>query len=472
MTDRSPVGRQRSDGAASTPVESGKPPRSCVVAGIGASAGGLEAVSTLLEQLPLDTGMAFVLVQHLDPHHPSLLTHLLSAKTAMTVTEVTDGARVVADHVYAIPPDADMEFAGGLLRLRPRHNEAGRHLPIDTFLRSLAAELGELSCGVILSGAASDGAQGMAAVKSAGGVTFAQEPGSADYPSMPAAAIAARVVDFVLPPREIAAELARLGADPRLAGTAMLTGGAAEGDDDGLLKVVFALLHDAFGVDFSAYKLPTVRRRLARRVLLSRSVDLPDYVDRLRSDPAEVEALYRDILIMVTEFFRDPETFAALRELVLPDLLAQKADGDALRIWVAGCASGEEAYTLAITVLDAMAGQGRDLAVKIFATDTDEPDLQRAASSTSCSDRRSGRSGTRSRTPRSRSTATTPSCSTPTASPRRVRESACSARHACSKRYPTCTAIPLRPSPTVWPTPPAPSGAVGCATTCRSSSCG
>jgi two-component system, chemotaxis family, CheB/CheR fusion protein len=377
VTDRSPVGRPP-DGAASTPAESGNPSRSCVVVGIGASAGGLEAFSALLEQLPLDTGMAFVFLQHLDPHHPSLLTHLLSAKTAMNVTEVTDGLRVAADHVYVIPPDADMEFAEGRIKLTPRHDEAGHHLPIDAFLRSLAADLGESSCGVILSGAASDGAQGLAAVKSAGGVTFAQEPASAGYPSMPAAAIAARAVDFVLPPREIAAELARLGADPRLTGAATFPADASGSDDDGLLKEIFALLYDAFEVDFSAYKLPTVRRRLARRVLLSRSADLGDYVTRLRSEPAEIEGLYRDILIMVTEFFRDPETFAALRELVLPELLERKADGDPLRIWVPGCASGEEAYSLAIAVLDAMADQGRDFAVKIFATDINEPDLRRA----------------------------------------------------------------------------------------------
>jgi two-component system CheB/CheR fusion protein len=349
----------------------------------GASAGGLQAFSTLLEQLPLDTGMAFVFLQHLDPHHPSLLTHLLSARTAMPVIEVSDGLCVAPDHVYVIPPDADMEFAEGRLKLTPRHDAAGHHLPIDAFLRSLAADLGELSCGVILSGAASDGAQGIAAIKSAGGVTFAQEPMSADYPSMPAAAIASRAVDFVLPPREIAAELARLGADPRLIG-AMVSAGADGSDDDdaGLLGDVFALLRDAFGVDFSAYKLPTVRRRLARRVLLSRSSDLQDYVDRLRSDPAEIEALYRDILIMVTEFFRDPETFAVLRELVLPELLALKNDGDPVRIWVPGCSSGEEAYSLAITVLDAMASQDRDLAVKIFATDINEPDLRHARQGT------------------------------------------------------------------------------------------
>ena len=352
--------------------------RLCAVAGIGASAGGLEAFSALLEKLPADTGMAFVFLQHLDPHYPSLLTHLLSVKTAMSVTEVTDGVRVAPDRVYVIPPGADMTLKGGRLRLTPREEKAARHLPIDAFLRSLAVDLGERAIGVILSGAASDGARGLAAIKSEGGVTFAQEPASADYPSMPAAAIATRACDFVLPPHEIALELARLGADTRLSDSAP-TADAAAGDDElGLLDEVFALLRKAFRVDFSAYKLPTIRRRLARRVLLRRSAGLEDYVALLREDPAEVEALYRDLLIMVTEFFRDPETFAALREVVLPDLLRRKVDGDSVRMWVPGCASGEEPYSLAITVLDMMAAQHRDLPVKIFATDINEPDLERA----------------------------------------------------------------------------------------------
>jgi two-component system, chemotaxis family, CheB/CheR fusion protein len=353
--------------------------RSCMVVGVGASAGGLEAFSALLENLPADTGLAFVLLQHLDPKHASLLTHLLSAKTAMAVAEVTDGVRVVADHVYIVPPGADMTLEGGRLKLKPRDEKAARHLPIDAFLRSLAADLGERAIGVILSGAASDGAQGLAAVKSAGGVTFAQEPASAEYASMPAAAIATRVVDFVLPPHEIATELARLAADLRATGTVVRAADAAGSDlEAGELDSVFALLRGAFGVDFSAYKLPTIRRRLARRMLLRRSADVKGYIALLRSDPAEVEALYRDMLIMVTEFFREPETFAVLRELVLPAILASKNDGDSLRIWVPGCASGEEAYSLAITALDVIEELRLHVSVKIFATDINEPDLQRA----------------------------------------------------------------------------------------------
>ena len=218
----------------------------------------------------------------------------------------------------------------------------------------------------------------MAAIKSEGGVTFAQEPTSAQYPSMPAAAIATRSVDFVLPPEEIAAELAHLAGGLRPTGAVTRAAAASLDLEAEELDQVFALLRDALRVDFSAYKLPTIRRRLARRMLLRRCSDLAAYVALLRADPAEVEALYRDILIMVTEFFREPETFAVLRETVFPAILASKKEGDSLRIWVPGCASGEEAYSLAITALDVAAEQRRHIPVKIFATDINEPDLAQA----------------------------------------------------------------------------------------------
>ena len=345
------------------------------VVGIGASAGGLDAFSRLLEALPTDTGMAFVLVQHLDPKHESLLTLLLSSRTGMPVREATDGLELIGDHVYVGPSEADLLIAGGRLHLTPREPEAGHHLPIDGFLRSLAADAGEQAIGVILSGAASDGAKGLEAIKSAGGVTFAQEPATAEYSSMPASAIGARVVDFVLAPEAIAVELARLagssvdGAEPRL----------PEGEDEGAgYERAFALLQDAFRVDFSAYKLPTIRRRVARRMIVRRTADLDTYLGLLADDPAEVEALYRDLLIMVTEFFRDPEAFAVLRERVFPAILRERGDDGEVRLWVAGCASGEEAYSLAITLLEVMSAQRLERRVKVFATDISEPDLATA----------------------------------------------------------------------------------------------
>ena len=322
--------------------------------------------------------MAFVLLQHLDPKHPSMLTQLLAAKTAMPVVEAAEGVRVAADHIYVAPAATDLMIEAAQLRLRARDDDGHLHLPIDRFFRSLAADAGERCIGVILSGAASDGVQGLAAIKSSGGLTFAQDPSSAEYSSMPSSAISARVVDFVLPPEEIAIELARLaaGAGVDVGGEASPATGAD--DPDAVLAEVFALLRGAFGVDFSAYKLPTIQRRIARRMLVRRVAELRQYVDVMREDPGEVGALYRDILIMVTEFFREPETFAALRDRVFPAIL-QGRDRDAgVRIWVPGCASGEETYSLAITLLEVMSAAGVKAPVKIFATDISEPDLTSA----------------------------------------------------------------------------------------------
>ena len=369
------AGRESPDptGEATPALESRAP----VIVGIGASAGGLEAFSRLLQALPVDTGMAFVLVQHLDPQHFSLLGQLLAGRTAMPVHEASDGAEVIADNVYVAPPAQDLVLEQGRLRLRPRDPAAQPHLPIDGLLRSLAEDSGERALGVVLSGAASDGTRGLAAIKAAGGVTFAQDPSSTQYPGMPMSAIDARVVDFVLPPEEIARELARLGGETPFGASPAQR--LPEGDGEAAaLAEVFALLRDAFRVDFSAYKLPTIRRRVARRMVVRRSADLSAYVALLRDDPAEVDALYRDILIMVTEFFREPETFALLRERVLPEIVRARGDGSELRFWVPGCASGEEVYSLAITLLEVMDAQGVELPVKVFATDISEPDLASA----------------------------------------------------------------------------------------------
>ncbi len=371
MTKRRPPAAEASSDAEPKHDESSRKP---VVVGIGASAGGLEAFSRLLASLPERSGMAFLLLQHLDPKHPSVLAELLAAKTPIPVAEAADGVRVAADHIYVAPSAMDLLMEGGQLKLRVREQDGKLHLPIDRLLASLAADAGERCIGVVLSGAASDGVQGLAAIKSAGGLTFAQEPSSAEYSSMPGSAIAARVVDFVLPPEGIAQELARLGAG---VDDGQAPPPEAE-EQDAALGEVFTLLRSAFGVDFSSYKLPTIRRRIARRMLVRKVADLAEYVDLMTVDPPEVDALYRDILIMVTEFFREPETFVALRERVFPAILKDKAGDAGVRIWVPGCASGEETYSLTITLLDVMGAQGVDLPVKIFATDISEPDLARA----------------------------------------------------------------------------------------------
>jgi two-component system CheB/CheR fusion protein len=287
VSTRRPVGAKASPDAERKPHEGSEDP---IVVGVGASAGGLAAFSRLLAGLPEHTGLAFVLLQHLDPKHPSLLTQLLSTRTSMPVAEATEGVRVAADHVYLAPAAMDLLIEGAHLRLTARDEDGHLHLPIDRFLRSLAADAGERCIGVVLSGAASDGVQGLAAIKSSGGMTFAQDPSSAEYSSMPSSAIAARVVDFVLSPEEIAMELVRLGAGVDAGGAALSS--PDSGGEDAVLGEVFALLRGAFGVDFSAYKLPTIRRRIGRRMLVRRAVSLEEYVDLMTEDPGEVEALY------------------------------------------------------------------------------------------------------------------------------------------------------------------------------------
>ncbi|HJW75612.1 MAG TPA: chemotaxis protein CheB, partial [Thermoleophilia bacterium] len=374
---RPAAGRRRSAGTSA--AGSRRKDGACPVVGIGASAGGLEAFSQLLEHLPNDTGMAFVFVQHLDPQHASLLTELLGRKSHMPVAEVSDDAVVAANRVYVIPPNADLRIDNDHLRLTARTASAGRHLPIDSFLLSLATERGERAIGVILSGAASDGSRGLAAVKSAGGVTFAQDPATAAYTGMPRSAIAARVVDFVLTPQEIAHELARIGHHPYVAQSEPPPAAAAPHErDSDAFDAIFAALRAAFGVDFTEYKLPTIRRRVARRMLLRKIEAVDDYAAYLAAHDAEVDALYHDILIMVTEFFRDPETYAALRRRVFPAVLAGRDQRSPIRIWVPGCATGEEAYSLAISLHEMISEQPGGPGIKLFATDINERDLEKA----------------------------------------------------------------------------------------------
>jgi two-component system CheB/CheR fusion protein len=242
------------------------------IVGVGASAGGFEAFREFLKALPRDTGFAFVLVQHLDPGHQSMLTRLLSKSTAMMVSEVTEGMEVEPNHVYVIPPNATMSIRGGMLHLLAGRKPTVQHLPIDHFLRSLAEDLGNRAIGVILSGTASDGTMGLKAIKAEGGITFAQNSSSAKYDGMPRSAVAAGCVDFVLPPDEIASELARIGRHPYLAGR-LRAHAAAEPpiEPDTALQKIFALLRNATGVDFAFYKDSTIKRRILRRMVLHKS---------------------------------------------------------------------------------------------------------------------------------------------------------------------------------------------------------
>jgi two-component system CheB/CheR fusion protein len=347
------------------------------IVGIGASAGGLEAVTLLLRALPTKPGMAFVLVQHLDPTHESAMASLLSRITMMPVLEAKNNVSLEPDHVYIIPPNKLMEVARGRLKLSPRSNSKETYTPIDHFLKSLAEEEGGHAIGVILSGSGgSDGTQGLLAIKTAGGITLAQDEKTAKYPTMPAAAVAAGCVDFVLPPDKIARELARIAGHPYI---------APEEEPPRPMPAEEKAFEDILGtlrrqttVDFTQYKHATLRRRVQRRMVLHKFESLKDYAGYVRSHPAEVRELFNDILIHVTGFFRDPTVFHTLRRKVLPRLLRNRPPEDPLRIWVPGCSTGEEVYSLAMAIIELLSDKKAHVAVQIFGTDINESALEKA----------------------------------------------------------------------------------------------
>ena len=342
------------------------------IVGIGASAGGLEAFSTLLRNLPADTGMGFVLVQHLDPRHQSILPELLAGRTRMPVVQVAENTEVRPNHVYVIPPNSTMVISRGVLHLLPR-GPSERHMPIDTFFTSLAEDRKHASIGVVLSGVASDGTLGLRAIKAEGGITFAQDD-TATFDGMPHSAIHMGVVDSVLPPDRIAEELAAISRHPLQSAE----GGTAVADEPTMQKF-FALLRTSRGIDFSQYKRPTVQRRLARRMVLMKAGDPEEYLEILRQTPGEVEALFNDLLINVTEFFRDPPVFDALKETAFPMFLTERRAGEQpVRIWVPGCSTGEEVYSIAISLAEYLESNNRDDAVQIFGTDVSPAAVQKA----------------------------------------------------------------------------------------------
>jgi two-component system CheB/CheR fusion protein len=363
--------------------EDGNDRGSFPIVGVGASAGGLEAFTELLESLPLDTGMAFVLVQHLDPQHESALPQLLSRVTSLPVHEITHGLQVEANHVYVIPPNTDLSIVRGVLRLRPRSAARVPHRSIDSFFESLAQDQRERAIGVVLSGTATDGTVGLEAIKAEGGITFAQDD-SARYDSMPRSAVAAACVDFVLSPRDIAKELARIAAHPYIGGNGRQEPVSSSEEDaagrretgKGFQKILL-LLRNHSEVDFSLYKPSTIHRRIARRMVLNRKNSLESYIQFLRSNTQELDALYSDALISVTSFFRNPETFDVLERKVLPKLLKQRGD-DPLRVWVLGCSTGQEAYSIAMAFVEAAEKAPRMRKLQVFATDLNDALLDKA----------------------------------------------------------------------------------------------
>ncbi|HEX9276046.1 MAG TPA: chemotaxis protein CheB, partial [Casimicrobiaceae bacterium] len=348
------------------------------VVGIGTSAGGLEAASALLGQLPGNTGMAFVLIQHLDPKHESNLGRILAKATPIPVQEATQGLAVQPNNVYVIPRNTTMTIAGGILQLKPRGEARGPHLPVDAFFKSLAADRQTAAIGVILSGTGSDGTLGVEDIKAAGGITFAQGEESAKYPGMPQSAVSSGCIDVVLPPEEIARELARIGHHPYVIAATRTTDAALPVTEEASLRNILKLLRASFGVDFSGYRDTTVRRRIMRRMVLHIKEDLADYAQHLEKDGSELEALYQDILINVTSFFREPETFEALKNSVFPQILQNKPADAPIRIWVPGCSTGQEAYSLVMALLEFLEDKPGRPGIQMFATDLSEPLLQRA----------------------------------------------------------------------------------------------
>ena len=352
------------------------PPNSIV--GVGASAGGLEAFEQFLAALPADTGMGFVLVQHLAPHHESILRELLSKTTSMPVIEVREGITVQPNHVYVIPPNATMSIMDGVLHLSPLGEERGQRMPIDIFFRSLAEDQQGRAIGVVLSGTASDGTVGLHAIKSLGGVTFAQDDNTAKYNAMPRNAVAGGSVDFVLPPELIARELSSVSKHVYLLAPDDQEETSENTAEDEALAKVYSILRSFSRVDFSFYKPGTIKRRISRRMILQKIDTLEAYVQLLRKNREEVENLFNDVLINVTGFFRDPGAFESLRKEAFPLMLKNKPASAAIRVWVPGCSTGEEAYSIAIELLEFLGQRSENTQIQIFATDVSEIIIQKA----------------------------------------------------------------------------------------------
>jgi PAS domain S-box-containing protein len=345
------------------------------IVGVGASAGGLEAFRVLLEFLPVDTGLAFVIIQHLAAGQESMLTDILSRFTSMPVHQVEDGLKVEPDNVYVIPPGSTMTLSEGALRLNPK----GKSLrPIDDFFRSLAAERKTQAIGIVLSGTGTDGTEGLKAVKAEGGITFAQKPDSAQYAGMPQNAISAEAVDFILSADKIAKELSKIAKNPHLVRSEIVSQESKITKEPGLRKI-FSLLRTSFNVDFSHYKDTVVKRRVTRRIVINHIDNISDYADYLGTHHDELKALFDDMLIGVTSFFREPKTFETLKEKLFPELLKNRKSKEPLRVWIPGCSSGEEAYSFAIVIQEFLEENGpSDIQVQIFGTDVNEKNVDRA----------------------------------------------------------------------------------------------
>jgi two-component system CheB/CheR fusion protein len=350
------------------PMESEPTPKPTHIVGIGASAGGLEAIEAFFKAMPPNSGVAFVVIQHLSPDHKSLMAELLSKRTRMPVNRAKDGMWVEPNSVYLIPPNKNLRlFHGRIILSEQDRDSRGINLPIDIFFRSLAEDQGAKAIAIVLSGTGSDGTSGIRAIKEELGMVMVQVEETAAFDGMPRSAIATGLVDYILPPNEMPTQLLSYLKHPFTAkdeyASTMLN------DEDGVTRI-FALLRESNKIDFTYYKPTTIIRRIERRMAVNQIHDLSDYVRFLESYPVELNSLHKDLLIGVTSFFRDPEAFQVVANKYLPSLIREAKD-DKLRLWVSGCSTGEEAYSLAILCCEVMEKEGLSTDIKIFATDVD-----------------------------------------------------------------------------------------------------
>jgi two-component system CheB/CheR fusion protein len=372
-TDKKPAAEEMlNDGADAEPC--------FPVVGIGASAGGLNALEKFFSHTPPDSGIAFVVIQHLSPSHKSLMPSLLAKYTEIPILEVADSMRVEPDRVYLNPPDRNVGIMNRVFHLLEPVRTDGINLPIDHFFSSLADDMQKQSAVIVLSGTASDGTLGIRTVKEKGGMVMVQSPESAAYDGMPRSAIDTGLADYVLPPEKLPGELIKYLHHPYIKGLGKAEENESEYQNE--VRKIFALIRKRTEHDFSHYKPTTIRRRIERRMAVHQLKRIQEYVRYLQQTPSETEVLFKDLLIGVTSFFRDPEAFDTLRKKVIPDLLSKKPSGSAIRVWVPGCSTGEEAYSLAVIFAEAMAELKEPFSLHVFASDIDADAIESARAGT------------------------------------------------------------------------------------------
>jgi two-component system CheB/CheR fusion protein len=352
-------------------------PRPHFVVGVGASAGGLEAIGKLFNSMPADSGLSFVVVQHLSPDYKSFMVELLSKRTGVPVLPAEDNLEVKPNHVYLIPPKKNLKIFQGKLLLVDPDMSRGFNLPIDVFFRSLAEEKQHLAIGIVLSGTGSDGTMGIRAIKDAGGMVLVQTEATAQFDGMPRSAIGTGLADFILPPEEMPGQLLSYLKHPFVAKQETIL--RTLSSTDSLMHKIFSLIRDQCGADFSFYKPSVIDRRIARRISINQLENLEEYYRYLHTSPREANVLFNELLICVTRFFRDREAFEFLENTALPDLLKAVPVGEPIRVWVPSCSTGEEAYSLAMLFTDEMRRQKKNWPVKIFATDISKKAIENAS---------------------------------------------------------------------------------------------